>query len=127
MQFSKRKQHLNNASDSVLVLYWAGLNPLEGQMEVLILLSSRLLQLQIITSLSFFLFSNNQFLMCGVAALICDFKFQSLKASWPRDPLILFPRKHVEQERENSEHFYESLPFLLICIRARARITWIPL
>lgn len=53
MQFSKRKQHLNNASDSVLVQYWAGLNPLESQMEVLILLSSRLLQLQIITSLTF--------------------------------------------------------------------------
>lgn len=53
IQFSKRKQHLNNAPDSVLVLYWAGLNLLEGQMEVLILLSSRLLQLEIIISLIF--------------------------------------------------------------------------
>lgn len=81
-QFFKRKQHLNNAPVSVLVLYCVGLNPLEGQMEVLILLSSRLLQLlEIIISLIFIFpfLKNNQFLMCGVAALVRDFKISEFK------------------------------------------------
>lgn len=80
MQFSKIKQHLNNATIHVLVLHWVGLKArCKWTAQIL----------EVVWLIFTFPFLKlNQYLMHGLAVPIFDFKIS--EASWLRDLLLIF-------------------------------------